>query len=348
MYPYEHGGETYDKEVTLDFSANINPFGLPEGVKKALVKGMDTFHVYPDQHCVKLREDLADKLVIGDKHLIIGNGASDIIFRICFALKPGKALLPAPTFSEYEKALRTAGCDIDYYYLKEEDKFCLTEEFIKSLTEDLDIVFLCNPNNPVGNILEKELVKKILQVCKMKDIFLVMDECFLDFTSHHPSDSLLAYIKENEKLLILKAFTKFYAMAGLRLGYGICGDRALIKAMEHAGPSWNVSIPAQIAGSAALKEEAYEAATYDWLLKERTFLYEGLLNLELTVYKPSANYIFFKGTEKLYEEMLEKGILLRQCANYRGLSGEYYRIAVKTRKENEQLLKAIKEWREHA
>ncbi|BCJ96388.1 threonine-phosphate decarboxylase [Anaerocolumna cellulosilytica] len=348
MHSYEHGGETYDKEITLDFSANINPFGLPEGVKDALLKGIDSFNVYPDQHCRKLRTDLAKKIGIEDKSLIIGNGASDIIFRICFAVKPKKALLLAPTFSEYEKALKAAGCDIDYYALKAEDNYCLTEQFINALTADFDIVFLCNPNNPVGNILEKRLVKKIQKVCKEKKIFLVMDECFLDFTNQCIEASLLSYIKGNENLLILKAFTKFYAMAGLRLGYGICSNRELIKAMEYAGPSWNVSIPAQIAGIAALKEDAYDKATYEWLLNERDYLYEGLLRLEFKVYKPEANYIFFKGAENLYEDMLEKGILLRQCANYRGLSGEYYRIAVKTRKENEQLLKAIKEWRAYA
>lgn len=348
MHPYEHGGETYDKEITLDFSANINPFGLPEGVKQSLINNLDTFNVYPDQQCLKLKAALAKKLGVQEEHLLIGNGASDIIFRICFAIKPKKALLPAPTFSEYEKALRATGCDVTYYQLSEEQDFCITEQFLKALSADMDMVFLCNPNNPVGNVIEKELVRAIQAECRKKHIFLVMDECFLDFTTDCKENSLLTYTKENEKLLILKAFTKFYAMAGLRLGYGICGDLSIIKAMESAGPSWNVSIPAQIAGMAALKEEAYETATYDWLFKEREFLYQGLISLGLKVYKPTANYIFFKGYKTLYEAMLDKGILLRQCANYPGLSKEYYRVAVKTREENKLLLKALKEWREYA
>lgn len=343
MTDYVHGGEIYNKEVFHDFSVNTNPLGLPPKVKKVLTKTTEQFSLYPDPECSALKEAIGRKENISKDYIICGNGASDLIFRLCFAKKPCKSLLLAPTFSEYEKALRAVGSQITYYNLREETGFRVVDDILDHI-KDIDIMFLCNPNNPVGNLIDNSILNKIAKKCEKEKILLVMDECFLDFTrKEEEGNSLLKEIVHNKSLFIVRAFTKFYAMAGLRLGYGFCSDLELLKDMDMAGPSWSVSVPAQLAGVVACEEIAYEEQTKALIAKEREYLVDELEKLGLKVFKPEANYIFFKETSFLYERLLDRGILIRQCGNYGRLSKEFYRIAVKDRKENEIFIANLRE-----
>ncbi|QHQ61259.1 aminotransferase class I/II-fold pyridoxal phosphate-dependent enzyme [Anaerocolumna sedimenticola] len=346
MEQYRHGGEVYDKKIRWDFSVNTNPLGLPEGVKKTLIEQVDTFTLYPDNRCSRLITAIADYEEVNRDTIICGNGASDIIFRLCYALKPKKAMVMAPSFSEYEKALTEAGGQITYCLLTEGEEFNVTELLLNQLDETIDLLFLCNPNNPVGNLISPPLLEKIMEQCLKYNIFLVMDECFIEFTDNMESYSIKKYIIDNDKIFLLKAFTKLYAMAGLRLGYGICSDLQLVNRMSAIGPAWNVSVPAQLAGIEALKEETYRLKTRDIIRAEREYLYNSLKILGIKVFKPTANYIFFKCRENLYEFMMARGILVRQCDNYNQLNKEYYRIAVKNHEENEILIKKITEFLE--
>ncbi|WFR56091.1 histidinol-phosphate transaminase [Anaerocolumna sp. AGMB13025] len=342
---YRHGGEIYDKEITWDFSVNTNPFGLPEGVKDALIKHMEEYSLYPDNCCTGLITALSDYEEINRNYIICGNGASDLIFRLCYAIKPKKAMVTAPSFSEYEKALKEVGCELEYAYLTEAEDFLVTERLLEELNETLDLLFLCNPNNPTGALISPGLLKDIIKYCHKYHIFLVMDECFLDFTDEAEAYSVKKYLEGNDKIFLLKAFTKIYAMAGIRLGYGLCSSEKLLRLMSAMGPAWNVSIPAQVAGIQALKEESYRLKSKDLISEEKIYLYESLRKLGLKVFKPAANYLFFKCRESLYDWLLGKGILIRQCDNYHGLTPEYFRIAVKKHKENEILIKAITEYK---
>lgn len=343
MEQYRHGGEIYDKKIKLDFSVNTNPLGLPEGVKKALIKDIDYFSLYPDNQCSSLIAALAEYEQVDKNYIICGNGASDLIFRLCHTIKPKKALITVPAFSEYEKALTEAGCFIEYCCLSEQEEFQITEHIIEHMNETLDLMFLCSPNNPTGSLISPQLLKKIVRQCIQYDIFLVMDECFIDFIGDARTHSMKKYLVKHHNLFLLKAFTKFYAMAGLRLGYGLCSNRKLLERLQETGPAWNVSVPAQIAGLKALEEEAYRLRTKELISRERDFLRVSLQGLGLKVYHSQANYLFFKAGENLYEDLLKKGILIRQCANYHGLNKEYYRIAVKKHIENKLLVRAIQE-----
>lgn len=343
MSEYRHGGEIYDKKIIWDFSVNTNPLGLPEGVKKALSIQADNFALYPDNNCSELTTAIADYEKISRDFIICGNGASDLIFRLCYALKPKKAMVTAPAFSEYEKALKEVGSQVEYGVLNEEEEFGVTEQFVKQLDKTLDILFLCNPNNPVGNLITPATLEKVMEQCKNYNIFLVMDECFMDLTDESENYSLKKYLERNNKIFLLKAFTKQYAMAGLRLGYGLCSNQLLLKVMSDIGPAWNVSVPAQIAGTQALKEETYRLKTKELIRQERDYLYQSLKGLGLKVFKPTANYLLFKSSDNLYDALLAKGILIRQCANYNQLNHEFYRIAVRNHEENEILIKEIAE-----
>lgn len=337
-----HGGDIYQYENILDFSANINPFGTPEGVREAVRNSVDSVKHYPDIFCRELREKIGKAEGVGKENVICGNGAADLIYRLVFAKKPKTALVLAPGFAEYEQALRAHGTEVRYYYLNKED-FRLKESFLDTLTEDLTMLCICSPNNPTGTTIEPKLLERIRIKCKEKGIFLLMDECFNDFLEEPEQYSLKEKAKSDTNVFLLKAFTKMYGMAGIRLGYGICADRALLEQMYEAGPPWNVSTVAQHAGIAALEDTEYPKRTRAYIKEQREYLYQELSALGIHYWKTEANYIFFQAFEGLKEAMIDEGILIRDCSNYPGLAKGYYRIAVKTKEENQKLVQALKQ-----
>ena len=345
MKKYVHGGDVYRYPQVMDFSANINPLGTPEAVIRAAQDSMLQVAHYPDAYQERLKKALSEYEQVPQKWLICGNGAAELIFVLAQTIKPKKALIPAPTFAEYEQALKGVGCEIIYEELKEENGFQMGTETLDHLTEDLDILFLCNPNNPTGLLTDGKLLEQIAQKCREKEIWLVVDECFLDFVKNSETFTLKRNLEPGRKLFILKAFTKIYAMAGLRLGYGICAEEAFLDQMEQHLQPWNVSIPAQEAGIAALREEEYVKKAIDLIEKERRYLIQELGKIGFYVYDSQANYIFFEADPELHRKLLEEKVMIRDCSNYPGLSAGYYRIAVRTHKENEKLLDAIRKVR---
>ncbi|MBN7772399.1 threonine-phosphate decarboxylase CobD [Clostridium aminobutyricum] len=349
-----HGGDIYSAKEKgiqhiLDFSANINPMGLPERVKQAIIDGLNDCVNYPDPLSRELTEAIAEFEQIPKEFILCGNGAADIIFRMTLACKPKKALLLAPTFAEYEVALKSVGCDVQHYFLEETEGFLLNERFLESLHADFDMIFLCNPNNPTGQLIEKKLLDEIAKQCAEKKIWLVVDECFLDFVLEGEQYSMKPAMKTNDYLLILKAFTKIFAMPGLRLGYGMTGNLNLLDKLTDVGQPWSVSVPAQLAGIQALKEKDYLEESFKILAQEKKYLVSKLSKLKIKFYHPAANYIFlnFKMAEKPFdhasfkESLLKQGILIRDCSNYIGLDEGFYRIAVKSHQDNERLIQVL-------
>ncbi len=340
---YKHGGDIYLNENKNDFSTNINLAGIPEGVIRAACEGVMLSDRYPDTECSDLRKAISKAIGIPAEQIICGNGAADLIYSIVLALKPNKALMPVPAFYEYEQALKIIECEIEYIPMREELHFILQEDFIDRIKEDTDIIFLCNPNNPTGNLIDKDLMHRIIHKCETDGIWLVVDECFMDFVEHRKDYSVMDQCENAKHLFILKAFTKLYAMPGLRLGYGVCGNMELLKSMKKVSQPWNVSIPAQMAGIAALEEEKYVTDSLELIKREKDYLIEELQKLNYRVYGSRANYLFFHAYPGLYAMCLEKGILIRDCSNYQGLKEGYYRIAIKRHEDNEQLIKALRE-----
>ncbi len=339
-YQESHGGNIYGKNIRLDYSANLNPFHMPERVKKAIIDGIEEYYRYPDPDCKELILAIATAKGLLPEWIVCGNGAADLIYRYALSIKANKVLLLAPTFSEYEQAFRLAGTEICYYLLKEKHNFSVGEDILKEIPL-VDGVVLCNPNNPVGNLIEPGLLQKIGKAIEEEGKFLFLDECFMEFTKYEKKYSSIPYIPMNKRIFVLKAFTKIYAMAGIRLGYGICSDMALLGKVKSAGAPWSVSGVAQKAGIAALKEIEYVKQAKEIIEEEREFLKKGLGKLGLFVYPSQANYIMFKAEEQLYEQLLGRGILIRQCGNYYGLGNEYYRVCIGKRRENQVLLEEI-------
>ncbi|MCI8417519.1 MAG: threonine-phosphate decarboxylase [Lachnospiraceae bacterium] len=344
-----HGGDIYgaakeagcgEREI-LDFSANINPLGLQPQVRKAILEGMERVEQYPDPLCRRLVQAIAKQEQVCPEQVLCGSGGADLIYRYVYARRPGKALLPAPTFGEYEEALCQVGAELVYYEQNREAQ--KGAGMLEALGPDMDVVFFCNPNNPTGLLRDREWILQLVEKAAVQGTMVFLDECFLDFSEAEEQTTLKGDLEKFPNLILLKSFTKMYAIPGLRLGYVLSDNRELLEEMRRAGQPWAVGGLAQEAGLAALKDREFPVQTRQLVGRERAFLKGQLEKMGLQVYDGAANYLCFRapGESRLYEKLLEQGILIRRCANYRGLDGEHYRVAVRRREENRRLLKAL-------
>ena len=340
-----HGGDIYSGDRTwLDFSANVNPLGLPVPVQTALATQMDRYACYPDPLNRELRYQLALAECCPIENILCGNGAADLIYRLVFALRPKHALILAPTFSEYEQALQQVDCAVERFNLDESTGFVLDDSILHAIQPGLDILFICNPNNPNGWPVPRNLMLRILERCQLLNVRLVVDECFIGFLPNPEVYSIADKVPEAPNLIVLKALTKLYAMAGIRLGYLLGSDHGLLDRIWHAGPPWNVSAVATVCGLAALTCSDYVERSRELIHRQREILTAGLTGLGQKVYPSGVNYLLFKSPDHcLHQKLQEAGILIRNCANYPNLGDGYYRVAVRQADEQDQLLAAIRQ-----
>lgn len=353
MHIDTHGADIYTaseksgihRDSILDFSSNINPLGIPESVKNAAIIAIEKSNKYPDINSRELIKAISAAENVPKEWIFPSNGAAEAIYRIVAYLKPKNGLVTAPAFSEYEASLKAAGAEIKYHLLHEEQGFIVNDDVLKSIDDETDIVFLCNPNNPTGQLIKKATIEKILNSCRDVGAYVVVDECFLDFVENKNEYSVVNLLEMYDNLIVLKAFTKIYAIPGMRLGYCMSSNLNVIDKLKAFGPPWNVSSIAQEAGIAALKEKDYVKSTIQFVKNERSYLYDELKKLQVKVFYSYANYLLFKISipMDLKERLLEKGILIRSCSNYKNLSSSFYRIAVKSHEENNLFVEALKE-----
>lgn len=337
-----HGGDRYGRTIRIDFSANVNPLGTPETVKHALTDILDTLSYYPDAYCRRLRAALSGYDRIPYSQILCGNGAADLIYAFSYAVG-GKALAAVPTFSEYRTAWEAAGGTFTTFLMRECDGFRPDENFLSHITDKIDAVFLCVPNNPTGVLYDVSFVRAVADRCQTVGARLFLDCCFLDLSDGRENYDIPALLKNYPNLFVLKAFTKSYGMAGIRLGYGLCSDTALLERMAKKVPCWNVSSVAQEAGIAALADTAFLERFRNLISEEKPYLLESLSRFGFKVYDGAANFLLFCTEKPLYDALFNRGILIRSCANFEGLDSRYYRIAVRTHEENKILIQAIEE-----
>lgn len=346
-----HGGNIYKKakelgiseNQILDYSANISPLGIPSHIKKAMVDAIEGTINYPDPDCTALREAIGRQDGVEPDCVTCGNGGADLLYRLAFGLKPKKVLLPVPAFVEYEEAMTAAGACMVYETMDED--FHIREDMTERITEDTDLVILCNPNNPTGLLTPRRQVLAVLERAKEMHCRVLVDECFLEICREEEQYTVKSYLKEYPNLMILKSFTKLYAIPGVRLGYLLCADREVIAQVNRAGQAWSVSHIAQCAGVAALSHPEYKAAVIDAVEKELIYMKKEMANLPLTLYDGRANYLFFRtpGVTDLDRRLESRGIMIRNCSNYVNLGNDYWRIAVKTHEENVILLRELRQ-----
>ena len=389
---YVHGGDVYRRAVDLDYSVNINPLGMPPRACAAAKHGVDQSTAYPDWKVEKLRDAVVSFLnrkfvAVAPEWISFGNGAADLIYRLMQVLRPQQVIVAAPAFAEYSVAAERVGAQVVPVYLSEADDFSFTPAVEAAFIQAIErapsgsAVFLCNPNNPDGNVIRAEVLQRIATVCEAHHSWLLVDECFLPFLRSEIHYSMVPSLRAFEHLVILRAFTKIYGMPGLRLGYMLTAAQALTDAVRATMTPWEINLPAQLAGVAALEETEFVEKTRALIRAERAFLVQTLPTLPYVekVYVPvsDANFILFRTAltqpdcpdgcvrnSELKSEsdpcvsenrtvytshsvdlkslLLDRGVLIRACGNYEGLDTRYYRICVRTHEEN---LELIERWR---
>lgn len=349
----EHGGnltwarKKYNRRDFIDFSANINPLGCPPGVYKAINAALQQILHYPDPASSDLKHTLQTYLNLDQDFILLGNGAVEIIYLLCFYLKPQKVLILAPTFSEYAKAAQAAQADIKYLPLDPDTGFTLDLKILEENLKGVQLFFLCNPNNPVGNLIPYPVLKEIQYLCLKHHVFLVVDESFIDFIPEAEKYSVRQDVIDNKQLLVLHSLTKFFAIPGLRLGCGLTNPQLVLELKKLKDP-WNINVFAQIAGKKALEDQAFQKMSREFIQKEKNFLYQEINQLNsFQALPPSVNFLLVQILEPsltstaLTEILAQKGILVRNCNTFPTLGESYIRVAVRTREENLKLINAL-------
>jgi threonine-phosphate decarboxylase len=333
----------------LDFSANINFLGPPTGLFREIKKGFNRIIHYPEPDSFSLKKKLAGYLGIEGKQLVIGNGAAELIYQLVKVIKPELALVMAPTFSEYELAVLNLGGKVKYLRLMSEKDFKVDiDEFILNL-DQVRMLFICNPNNPTGTLIKRTDLVDLLNYASKKGVFVVFDEAFIDFVTEPEDYTVIKLLDSFSNLFILRSMTKFYAIPGLRLGYGI-GPEDIISQMESGRDPWSVNTFAQIAGEVVLEDVEYKKKTRESIFIEREYFYQALQDIKgLKPFLPTANFILIDISEtglssgELTDILAKMGILIRDCSSFQGMGKDYIRVAVKSREHNLNLIRKLTE-----
>ena len=353
-----HGGNIYRASQTygikiediLDYSANINPFGLPEDLKDILISGFDNLVNYPDPEYTQLKKEISRYISVAEERIIPGNGASEIIYLLLEVLPLKRILIPAPSFNEYTQAAHAAGVKTDYFELGEANSFKLSvDELLDKVKSGYDALLLCNPNNPTSTLLSREELYKILRFTSSRGIIVILDEAFIELTVGGNSNSMVDALEEFNNLFIIRAFTKLFSIPGLRLGYGL-GNIELVKAMWKRKMPWSVNSLACSAAQILNNCGEYLDKTARWLAVEKDRFFKELSDIKgLKVFEPQTNFILIKITlaslnvGELKEKMARLGILIREAGNFSFLNEKFFRIAIKDRKSNNKFIAALRE-----
>ncbi len=344
-----HGGDFtfFKKDILFDFSVNINPLGFPSGLKEYLFENFREIEKYPEPYAESLIKKLSLFYNCPESNILCGNGSAQFIYILPPALNIKKALIVVPNFSEYEKSIKAFGGGFIYFYLKEKNSFnleisSLLDFLKKKLNKNYDAIFICNPSNPCGTFTPTDKLKEIVKFSQKFNKLLIIDEAFIDFTD----DKGMINIKA-KNLIILRSFTKNFGIPGLRLG--ICKTSSVIsKKIKKFLSPWSVNSLSIYAGKFLIEKKDFLKKSKKFVNTEKTFFYNETNYINsLKYFKSDANYILFKilnesNAFELQKFLLNKGILIRNCANYRGLNNKFFRIGIKKHSENEILVKELK------
>jgi threonine-phosphate decarboxylase len=352
----EHGGDVYawarqariDPAEIVDFSASINPLGLPASARKAFQKSYTEVSRYPDPYGEELKEALAKHHEMKPAQILVGNGSTQLVYLLCFALRPRKALVVGPAFSELANALTLAGAKVRFLPLAANSDFkFFIEDFMAAWGKVDDMAFLTTPNSVTGQLIPRAEIEKVARIALLKKRFLMIDEAFIDFAERESAKQL---VRDNPYVIILRSLTKYYALPGLRLGYLLAHSRRVEQFAAYLEP-WSVNGPAQKVALACLSNRSFDLKTERWLPQERDFLSQGLIALKrFQPYPSSTNFLLVRiannaSAAALRSFLLHKKILIRACNSFAGLGSDHFRVAVRRRKDNRLLLQALREWK---
>ncbi|SES64398.1 threonine-phosphate decarboxylase CobD [[Clostridium] polysaccharolyticum] len=337
------------KEEITSFSANINPLGVSLKLRETLANHIDAITSYPDREYASLRESIAAYIKASKEHIMVGNGSTELISSFISVTAPKKALLLAPTYSEYEREITLCGGNFSYYALKKELDFRLpVKEFTEQLSEDLDLLILCNPNNPTSTTLTREEIRQILTACKKKNIYVIVDETYIEFTENISQITAIGLVREFDNLTVLRGISKFFAAPGLRLGYAVCSNQHILDEIKEKKNPWTINSLASIAGEIMFTDDAYINASRTLISNERQRLCAKLNQCPgLKAYPSTANFVLVEILKKgitafdLFEAAIRKGLMIRDCSTFEELGENFFRFCFMKPEKNDELMDVI-------
>lgn len=337
------------KEEITSFSANVNPLGVSPLLKTTLSNHIDAITTYPDREYTSLRKCIADYVNTDYENIIMGNGSTELISLFIQIEHPKKALILGPTYSEYEREISLGGGTCLYYPLKEEQDFCLdVTHFTSQLNENIDLLVICNPNNPTSTAITQKDMRTILDICKQYDIFVMVDETYVEFADNYDEIDSVPLTAFYNNIVILRGTSKFFAAPGLRLGYAITGNRDLIKAINTRKNPWTINSLAVIAGEIMFKDTDYIQKTRRLISSERARMYDALSkDSRFKVYQPSGNFILVRlmdetlTSELLFDRAIREKMMIRDCSTFPFLDNKYIRFCVMNPEMNDKLLECL-------
>lgn len=339
------------QEKIICFGANVNPLGLSSTVKNTLAEHLDIISSYPDRNYTSLKKQIATYCQVSPQHILVGNGCTELISLFIQLLKPKKALLPIPSYSEYEREISLIGGTVEYFPLLQEDNFTLSiSSLYKALENNIDLLILCNPNNPTSTAIQINELKQILSFCKERNIFVIIDETYVEFVENIAEITATPLTDFFDNLIVLRGVSKFFAAPGLRFGYGITGNVHLLAELDKIKNPWSLNSIGAYAGELLLSDMNYMQKTHSLISSERKRICKKLRTFPfIQVYEPAANFILLKickdnlTSHDVFIHAIQKGLMIRDCSTFIGLTGEFIRFCIMNPKENDRLLDCLEE-----
>ncbi|WP_273325442.1 pyridoxal phosphate-dependent aminotransferase [Vallitalea guaymasensis] len=335
-----------NKYDIINFSGNVNPLGVSKNLLELLLKNVNVIGMYPDRAYTKLRKQLAKYIDVNYENIIVGNGSTELISIFINIIKPTKALIVGPTYSEYEREISIGGGSSNYYPLKEELDFKINiKDLLSNITDDMDLLVICNPNNPTSTSIYSEDIKCILEYCHEKNIYVMVDETYIEFTKEMYKITSVGLTNSYDNLFITRGVSKFYASPGLRLGYGICGNKTIMEKINNLKNPWTINSLASFAGEVMFEDKEYIKMTKDFIEQERNRIYKELDSWkDIQVYPPTANFILIKilrddiDSQQLFETLIQKKIMIRDASTFPFLNSQFFRFCFMNKEQNDFIL----------
>ena len=337
------------KEDIISFSANVNPLGVSFRLKETLTNHIDAITTYPDREYTSLRKCIADYVHTNYKNIVVGNGSTELISLFIQITHPMKALIVGPTYSEYEREVAMGGGRSHYFSLTEASEFELdTKALTEELSANVDLLILCNPNNPTSSVIKRQQMREILDYCKRKSITVLVDETYVEFAEEPDEVTAIPLTEYYNNIVILRGISKFFAAPGLRLGYAICGNRDLLNEINQKKNPWTINSLAAIAGEIMFQDEDYIKKTRELISSERARICARLdKSPNFKVYHAHANFALVKITtdkftsEDAFDACIRKNLMIRDCSTFPFLNNKYIRLCFMMPEQNDALLEVL-------
>lgn len=340
------------KETIIGFGANVNPLGLSEKTKQKIAENLNIITTYPDRNYTSLRSAIGNYCKVNPEHVVVGNGSTELISLLIQHIHPKKALLLGPTYSEYERELELCGGKMEYYYLSPERKFRIyLDKFLNTLDDSIDLLILCNPNNPTSSAISLGDMRTILEHCRKLGIFVMVDETYIEFAPDIDAISSMPHVETFDNLMIIRGISKFFAAPGLRLGYGVTSNKSFLKLLQTHQNPWSLNSIAAFAGELMMTDTEYINATRELIKNERIRMYQELSEIpQLLTFEPMANFFLVKILKEdvtsydVFEALVQQGLMIRDCSSFSCLEGEYIRFCIMNPEDNTRLLNALRNY----